>query len=215
MQNLQRGKLVPTMLVPASILVLWIVCSCCLGATVRILEGVDRKSDKDDNTLEYVEPDPMYGPSDLFFLKGSCFTNSFERYEYTVCPFHNVTQKRTTALKAQVIGLWGNWKTTTSTVHAQKGPPKKVNSHHAAHSSDTATVEVAPIESPGDSSHSYYNVMEYPNGKNCGHGPGRTTVYLECEHSQFEIKSIDSELNCEYALTLGLPLSCSLLRVDK
>lgn len=187
-------------------------CTYCLGGTVRILEGVDRKSDKDDNTLESVEPDPMYGPRDLFFLKGSCFTNSFDRYEYTICPFHNATQRRTTAVKPQIIGIWGNWKTTTSLVHTQKGPSKKVDA--TGQSSTAESTEVSAGADAASAVHSYYNVMEFTNGKNCGHGPGYTTVYLECEQDKFEIKSVDSELNCEYALTLGLPVSCALLRAD-
>lgn len=195
-------------------LLVYSVCQC-FGGTVRILEGVDRKSDKDDNSLEYAEPDPMYGPRDLFFMKGSCFTNSFDRYEYTVCPFQNVTQRRTTAMKPQVIGIWGNWKTTTSTIHEHKGHQK--NSKHAnnvAQLAPTVDTEVASVISSVDAAHTYFNVMEYTNGRNCGQGLGYTTVYLECGHNKFAVLSVDSELNCEYALTLGLPLSCNLLRAD-
>jgi hypothetical protein len=198
-----------------------------LGGTVRILEGVDKKSDKDENKLEYVEPDPMYGPNSLSFLQGACFMGSFDRYDYTVCPFQNVTQKRTTAMKPTLIGIWGNWKTTSSPIHAQKGQQKvkegRGRNRNTAGASNTpsttldaaasteATAAVTTAAAETGPALVYYNVMEFVGGKNCADGDGSTTVYLQCEHSKFEVVSIDSEVTCEYALTLGVPIACSLL----
>lgn len=180
----------------------------CTSGVVKILEGVDRKSDKDDNSLEYVEPDPICGPTDLYFLKGSCFVGSFDRYEYTICPFHNVTQRRTTAAKPQIIGLWGHWTTTNSPIHLYKGQKGKPSPATIASETNTAA---GTVSIPEGQSLAYYNVMEYTHGRNCGQGSGSTTIYLECARSKFEVVSIDSELNCEYALTLGLPIACHLL----
>jgi hypothetical protein len=210
----------------------WMQFLATSGGTVRILEGVDKKSDKDDNKLEYVEPDPMYGPSSLSFLQGACFLGSFDRYDYSVCPFQNVTQKRTTAMKPTLIGIWGNWKTTSSPVHAQKGQQKVKegrgrNRNSAAVAAASSTPSAAADATPSTETSAtvtpaaetgpayvYYNVMEFVGGRNCADGDGSTTVYLQCEHSKFEIVSMDSEVTCEYALTLGLPIACSLLREE-
>ena len=188
--------------------VLWIADA----VTGKIVEGVDRKSDKDDTTIPYVVPSAFSGPDSLSFLSGSCFTSSFDRYEYTLCPFQNVTQRRTTAMKPVLIGLWGEWKTTNSHIHAEKIGAEKRKSKIG----EAATTEPVPATvptAPADPNSWYYNIMEYPNGRNCGvDGDSITTVYLQCEHSTFEIVSLDSEASCAYALTFGLPISCALLK---
>eukprot|EP00428_Durinskia_dybowskii_P061162 CAMPEP_0170383032 /NCGR_PEP_ID=MMETSP0117_2-20130122/15262_1 /TAXON_ID=400756 /ORGANISM="Durinskia baltica, Strain CSIRO CS-38" /LENGTH=158 /DNA_ID=CAMNT_0010638715 /DNA_START=164 /DNA_END=640 /DNA_ORIENTATION=- len=157
----------------------------------------------------------MTGPPALAFLKGSCFMGSFDRYEYSLCPFQNVTQRRTTAVKPQLLGVWGNWRTTNSLVHkSKKGQNKRSKANSKGNDEDEEKyedIETSPV-SEDEASRNYYNIMEFANGKNCGVATGIATVYLECEHDKFEIKSIDSESNCEYALTFGLPISCDLLR---
>lgn len=196
------------------------VTSTVHAVSVRIIEGIDKKSDKDDTKLDYVEPDRISGPPSLYFMKGSCFTGSFDRYEYSVCPFHNITQRRTTALKPQLIGLWGDWKTSPTPLHTQK----VVNSETKSVSSGESNRGFASIASTTLSTEStqaggaitdymYFNTMVYPKGKNCGvEGESIAYVYLQCEHTDFEIISVDSESSCKYSLTLGLPISCSLLR---
>ena len=196
-------------------LILVVSCIVLLSTAVniKIVPGVDRKSDKDENKLEFVPPDPMYGPRSLYFLKGSCFTGSFDRFEYSVCPFHNVTQRRSTALKPTLIGVWGNWQITTSPTVQHKSIPKSRGrgnpiSEPSSEEANSALQTHTPLQD-------YYNIMEYRQGRNCGNGDGLTTIYLQCEHSKFEVISVDSEVTCDYALTLGLPLACSLLTETK
>jgi hypothetical protein len=184
------------------------------AVNIRILEGIDKKADKDDSKIDYVSPEPMSGPEALSFLSGSCFSSSFDRYEYSICPFQNVTQRRTTAVKPLLIGLWGNWKTTNSPVHTEKAGKNKANGkgnkEELADNSNTAIDTVSP---PVDPNYRYFNIMEFPNGRNCGvEGDSVTLVYLQCEHTDFEIISLDSEASCAYTMTLGLPISCNLLR---
>lgn len=187
-----------------------------IAVNVRIIEGIDKKSDKDDNKIDYVEPDRISGPSSLYFMQGSCFTGSFDRYEYSICPFQNITQRRTTALKPQLIGLWGDWKTSTSPTHTQKivnGEPKAISSGGSGQDI-ASTVHMPASDTQADSAqYRYYNTMVYPKGRNCGvEGESIAYVYLQCEHTDFEVISVDSEASCKYSMTLGLPISCDLLR---
>jgi len=187
------------------------------GASGKIVEGVDRKSDKDDTTIPYVMPSPFSGPDSLSFLSGSCFTSSFDRYEYTVCPFQNVTQRRTSAMKPVLIGLWGEWKTTNSPIHTEKMGAEKRKSKIGDAASAHAVPAVPAVPSvpvaPVDPDAWYYNIMEFPNGRNCGvDGDSIVTVYLQCEHPTFEIVSLESEASCAYAMTFGMPISCGLLK---
>lgn len=200
--------------------VVWFAVLLCLfgaaiAGNVRIIEGIDKKSDKDDSKMDYVEPDKISGPPALYFMQGSCFAASFDRYEYSICPFQNITQRRTTALKPQLIGLWGDWKTTDGPTHREKmikGEHKAVgNTENQESISSVATPATSAAES--DVSVKYYTTMVYPKGKNCGvEGESIAYVYLQCEHTDFEVISVDSESSCKYSLTLGLPIPCDLLR---
>jgi len=192
----------------------------CLAGSVniRILEGVDRMSTVDDTSIPYVVPAPRSGPESLSFLSGACFTNSFDRYEYTVCPFQNVTQRRNSAVKPVLVGLWGHWRTTQSPLHIDKGEKTKPKSRYGDVSPTTESTPVEPSAATTlvEPDVRYYNIMEYTHGRNCGvDGDSTVTVYLQCEHSGFEVISLDSESTCAYSLTLGLPIACNLLKVVK
>ena len=78
---------------------------------VKIVDGIDKWSGKDGVTTpnyEYHIPDLLYGPENLFFLNGRCFQRSFNNFEYSVCPFQNVTQKRHIGQSSHLLGIWGN-----------------------------------------------------------------------------------------------------------
>ncbi len=76
---------------------------------IRIVEGVDKMSAKEDDGLDDVQPDVFYGPESLSFMNGLCFSKSIDRFEYNVCPFQNVTQRRITGQYATILGVWGKW----------------------------------------------------------------------------------------------------------
>lgn len=105
----------------------------------KISLGTDKTSSSVDNSIiPFRPPKPYWGPEALTFLSGQCFFASFDRYlllvfvlnilllyhylnyrnDYTVCPFMNVTQRRTsmsTALsKPTVLGVWNSWKVPPS-----------------------------------------------------------------------------------------------------
>ena len=72
---------------------------------VRFVEGIAKIEDTSANMQEpHQTPDPIYGPEALFFLDGTCFHSSYEKYEYTFCPFQNVTQRRLTNARPVLIG---------------------------------------------------------------------------------------------------------------
>lgn len=85
------------------------ICNC---HEIKIVDGVDKKGERGSNNgLQYHEPDLIYGPEGLFFLNGVCFTGTADRYEYSVCPFQNITQRRLIGSSATLLGVWGQWNT--------------------------------------------------------------------------------------------------------
>lgn len=61
----------------------------------KLTEGIDKFSDDNtDNDIYFPPLDPKIGPDALFLLDDICIQKAFDRFEYTVCPFHNVTSKR-------------------------------------------------------------------------------------------------------------------------
>ncbi|CAG2170546.1 unnamed protein product [Oppiella nova] len=69
------------------------------------------------------EPTPYAGPQELRYLLGKCFIYSADKYDYRVCPFHNVTQHERvwtsggTAYNG-IIGLWKEWTVTNHSFDA-------------------------------------------------------------------------------------------------
>jgi hypothetical protein len=211
-----------------------LVCvSMCSGASVRILEGVERSSDKDDTKLDYVTPpNLMSGPKGLNFLKGSCFSEWFDRYEYTVCPFQNVTQRRSLGVKPSLIGLWGQWKTSSKPYISSKATNSNSNqksnafvssrtnmgassAHLPSESSSPAAAQSeqtdSELESIGEPGVRYYTKMKYLYGKTCGNGFTTTFVNLQCAQDRFSLIEVDDKRACRFSITLGLPIACSLL----
>lgn len=84
--------------------------------TVKISEGVDKKPSSDEvaqsqnKNIISVIPDYMWGPESLFFLNGLCFNKTEHAYEYFLCPFQNITQRRLSGnFQSHLIGIWGYW----------------------------------------------------------------------------------------------------------
>jgi hypothetical protein len=61
---------------------------------IKLVDGVDKKGERGPNNgLVFHEPSLLSGPESLFFLNGLCFLATQDRYEYSVCPFQNITQR--------------------------------------------------------------------------------------------------------------------------
>lgn len=56
------------------------------------------------------DPDPFEGPGFWEPSIGECLVHEDSTYEYTLCLFHNVTQrKKHNANEAYLLGVWGGW----------------------------------------------------------------------------------------------------------
>ena len=107
-------------------LLVWL---CLLGAVfasferqIKIVEGVDHPSIGVVDSSQSIPPYPPLGPACLSFVLGSCFTLAkADRFEYTVCPFHNVTMKRSSISSSSVLlGLWGGVSWQLPDAHVQE-----------------------------------------------------------------------------------------------
>ncbi|XP_064402305.1 N-acetylglucosamine-1-phosphotransferase subunit gamma-like [Halichondria panicea] len=59
-----------------------------------------------------IDPAPLSGPDHFQKLNGECFKGKEKGYEYTVCPFQNVTQKEERSSWNSfhgVLGVWHEW----------------------------------------------------------------------------------------------------------
>jgi hypothetical protein len=212
--------------------------------TIKIKEGVDKRStDKDSaSLLDGIEVSAFSGPAALSFLAGQCFEKSFDRYDYKICPFHNITRKRLSATKGELLGVWGSW-TPPATAPAvevasssaqqedgeqqqeegegeqqqQEGTGEEVSVATVATGSTTTTMSTTSAPTT-PTCHRY---MRYLNGKECGNDEKMLTIVkLKCAHSQsdgtaeFEVVSVDDSTHCTYSFELGLPIACFLLGCD-
>lgn len=72
---------------------------------VKVVDGIDKKGERGSSSgLSYSEPEQISGPEALFSLNGHCFLASVDRYEYSVCPFQNITQRRVIGPSATLLG---------------------------------------------------------------------------------------------------------------
>ena len=78
---------------------------------INIVEGIDKRSDPSETVLQTVIPNEFEGPNELYFLKGLCFKISQDRNEYSVCPFHNITETRISQPNSRpsLLGIWSGW----------------------------------------------------------------------------------------------------------
>lgn len=168
---------------------------------VKIVEGIDKWSTDPVVTTPHTDSafttpapsvDPFSGTINLSFLQGSCFSSTQDRFEYTLCPFQNVTSKRIMGQKTNLLGVWGNWQASNddrpSTMTYVDGQP--------------CTDE---------------NVM---GGENKEITPGQltvTSVEIVCNHTKpiesVSILSVEEKSICSYHVRLGVPIACSLLSV--
>lgn len=180
------------------------------AATVKVIDGIDKLADSSDHLkLEFVQPAPFKGPSSLSFLQQSCFIKSFDRYEYTLCPFYNITQRRvsTTQSKQTLLGVWDDWVLPLRDNYVQH------NDHIITAS--TNSIRDRAANSNGIRSAKKYQIQKYSEGRDCSDGKSNSHVilYLDCEHEsqEFEILSVEDAAYCDFTMHFSLPISCHLL----
>ena len=179
--------------------------NCATTRSIKIVDGVDTIA----STIESITsaaiteeddiafPDPVYGPEELYFLNGRCFDATVDRFDYSICPFQNITQRRSIGQRGRtLIGVWGYWL-----------PP---SSNSSIVSSVPGTLRSEPIAE--------YTSMRFIDGKSCREGRQRFSadVQLRCDHSDehFQVLSVeeDEENSCRINILLGIPLPCSLFQ---
>lgn len=163
---------------------------CINAGYVKIAEGVDRPQamgmSPDAAPLDYVPPARYYGPQSLYFLSKSCFKESIDRFEYDICPFQNITQKRINGHKTHLLGVWGYWDNEDD---AHKVYDKMVYSKGQGCHSDV----VSEDKSEGD----LLSAVQ---------------VRLECGGTgPIKVKAISETSHCVFNMTLSVPISCHLL----
>lgn len=151
----------------------------CGGYKVKIAPGVNRAQTIDHNALKYEEPNKFNGPEFLYFLNGECFSKIVNKNEYTVCPFQNITSKRSGSVRSTLVGVWEQW-----------------------------IVPAKEVIDNGDENTYVLTTSSYTKGIRCGSKSGTKSAMLEfvCLNatnrniSNFEIISVDDSKSCEVYL---------------
>jgi hypothetical protein len=85
--------------------------------SIKIIEGVAAVSTShsasqinENPGLLGPKPSVLSGPESLYYLNSQCFNKNIDRYEFQICPFRYVTQRRVIGTHWQLLGKWGQWK---------------------------------------------------------------------------------------------------------
>lgn len=156
---------------------------------IRIVEGIDKKSDL-ATADDYVQPGYPSGPKSLYFLNGMCFDKSVDRFEYSICPFQNVTQKRIGSVRPLLLGVWGHWDMSSSSSQFSStrnfSTMKYSDGQPCALKEKSATVTLQCLEESD-----YFDQRD------------------------FEITDVDDTTHsCDYFFTLHIPFPCSILQEE-
>ena len=189
------------------LLALIIISSYVSSVSIKIIDGIDKYSDRDENQLAFIQPNIFTGPETLLFMKGSCFIQSFDRYEYSICPFYNITEKRISGLKSSLLGIWKEWDIEINQQQNINGNTEDIHNHaNMTNHNDNLPLIHSELD--------YYYKQRYNDGKLCSNDKNHSNVILqfECNYpNKITIISVEDTDMCEYKIRLGLPISCSLL----
>jgi hypothetical protein len=129
-------------------------------------------------------PQDAYGPPALLPLAGRCFTIDQERYQYSLCPFFNVTQRDVPSSWNSFWGLLGVWE---------------------------GWAAAAPAAAGGGGGGGARLRGEYTDGTECGTVKRRTVVTHVCSSAgAYVLKGVAEPSTCEYAMTLASPEACGV-----
>jgi hypothetical protein len=183
--------------------------------SIKIVDGIEKLYDNTasvstpshglnhNSDIEYYPPKNSFnGPENLVFLSKRCFLDSFDRWEYQICPFHNITQRRVMSHggPATLLGVWGYWNTYEG----------KVNITRAFSDGEQIIEERKAFTS-----------MEYIDGPVCpgfeekGEPLTSTTLILRCglQYDSWKILTSENVKNdkiCQYKIELATPLPCAV-----
>lgn len=187
---------------------IYLLCLCFLfvlsieaSGYVKISEGVDKPQamgqSPDSVPLTFAPPAAFTGPQSLYFLRSACLRESFDRWEYEVCPFRNITQRRINGNKYYLLGVWGHW--------AEEQPHSfqhMLYDHGKGCSSDIPSDDKDP--SPEQAmAHLYLQCRE-----SAAVPVPERVAGEEGNHRMLKITSVQETSHCVYNITLSIPLSC-------
>lgn len=145
-----------------------IACISSAYQDIKVVDGVNRASkvEDDEKLNSIVMRDEVEGPEALLFLDGLCFETIAAKYfQVTICPFHNVTQRRLSGSKEIVTGIWGSWESTA--FHA--------NVEGAVGSTLHTSMFIDGTTQPADDLETF-KAMKYEGGDKCAGGEQRAAV---------------------------------------
>jgi hypothetical protein len=177
---------------------------------IRITPGVDKLDSKDPNVLPYETPKSYWGPDAAFFLNGDCFVGMSGTTEYKVCPFQNVTQKRSGSSRAVLLGVWNEWEIPES-AHAKFHDPSVLSTSMTLLNS--SYVQGARCGGPKNNYKSTIVEFKCLNPAVARDvTTGSEAVASEVPVTEFAVMDIEDKNACNYYISFGFPLPCSLLQ---
>jgi hypothetical protein len=169
------------------IVILSIWTAFCGGPDIRIVDGVMDDMSSDSSQINSADlRDAVDGPESLLFLDGLCFEVQAAKYfQVSVCPFHNITQRRLSGSRETLNGVWGYWETKLLTealeIAAGRLPTtEEMRAHERAAVSTNVDIDIEGVHSNVQPLH-VYSTMVYNSGDKCSGGDQRTArIELAC-----------------------------------
>ena len=135
--------------------------------------------------------EPENGAPGMPELLGTCTTSALDGYEYTLCPYANITQRDAVA----------NWNTFWGVLGVYEGWE--------------VDAEIDPAHNEGGSGGGggkVYLHQHYTDGTPCGDTPRRAAVLWECGE-EAAIVGVSEPTTCHYAVTFQTPVACGDPRI--
>lgn len=137
----------------------------------------------------------LIGPQYLSILNTQCYFVSVDRFEYSLCPFQNVTQRRVTGGKPTLLGVWGTW------------TEPEVNSETALSTPGAIDTTVISPDSSSANTQSRNNnedinmnpTMTFTRGQSCGQTTRTVNVEVIADSEDFYIDptSVEEAPTCQ------------------
>lgn len=142
-------------------------------------------------------------------LAGSCWTYTTTAYEYSFCPYHNVTQKSLSSTLHVIMGVWDEWIETGEAPVVAGVSSAATTTSSSAEAADTGgTAATAAVGSLPVGS----IMQSFTDGTACGSGKRRSTrVLFLCESTsarESRISDVQEPATCEYTVKFHTPLVC-------
>ena len=141
-------------------------------------------------------------------LAGSCWTYTTTAYEYSFCPYSNITQKSLSSTLHVIMGVWDEWIETGEAPVVAGAADATTTSSSAETAETTGTATTTAVGSLPVGS----IMQSFTDGTACGSGKRRSTrVLFLCESTsarESRISDVQEPATCEYTVKFHTPLVC-------